>query len=284
MNGEIILYSEVRERVFQMNASNISNVREDGKTEKNALQSLLDEKLIVQFAKEKEMKVSEREVDSILKSTMARMELDEKEFDTLLKSEGLTIGRYRGVLENQIMARNVMSQEVRRQVKLSEEDVRDYYDEHLQEFTTESAIRVRHILLLINEETEENLVLSKISFIRDEILSGLDFVEAARRYSEGPSASGGGDLGEVKPGNMVEEFEDVAFSLEPGTVSKPIRTKFGYHLIKVDSKSGGDIVPLEKVRLEIENRIFQQLIIETREEWLGRVKKEAFIDIKMSLN
>ena len=133
-------------------------------------------------------------------------------------------------------------------------------------------------------DARETAVLNEIRRIRQEIIDGLDFAEAARKYSEGPSGPNGGDLGEVVPGVMVKSFEKAAFALEPGEVSGPIRTQFGYHLIKVDFRKESKLRPLEEVRKEVENKIYQKIAMEVRQNWIRRLKKEAFIDIKMDVN
>ena len=90
-------------------------------------------------------------------------------------------------------------------------------------FKGESSARAKHILV----ETEE-----KAKEIKEKINNGLSFEDAAKEFSSCPSSSQGGDLGSFTRGRMVPEFEDAAFSLEVGEVSEPVKTQFGYHLIK----------------------------------------------------
>ncbi len=286
MNGEIILYSEVRERLFQMKSPAAAD-QADKKTEAKALETLIDEKLILQLGKEKEIEISEREVDEMAERFRKRVGASEEQFEELLAGEGMTIQRYKKMLREQLLSRKVISREVQGQVKVTEEGITEYYKEQSEEFKTAPVIRARHILLIVKEyagDARETAVLNEIRRIRREIIDGLDFAEAARKYSEGPSGPNGGDLGEVVPGVMVKSFEEAAFALKSGEVSGPIRTQFGYHLIKVDSRKESKLRPLEEVRKEVENRIYQKIAMETRENWIKRLKKEAFIDIKMKVN
>ena len=287
VNGEIILYSEVREHLFQMKSAGAVPELSDKEAEAKALDNLIDEKLIIQLGKEKELIVSEREVDATAERFRKRVGASKEQFEELLASEGMTMERYKDMLKDQLMSRKVISREVQSQVKLTEEDINEYYKEHKEEFSSAPVIKVRHILLMVSKsggDGRETAVLNEISRIRQEIIDGFDFGEAAIKYSEGPSGVSGGDLGEVEPGVMVKPFEEAAFALEPGEVSVPVRTQFGYHLIKVDSKKESKLRPLEEMKKEVENRIYQKIVVEVREDWIKRLKKDAFIDIKMEVN
>jgi parvulin-like peptidyl-prolyl isomerase len=81
---------------------------------------------------------------------------------------------------------------------------------------------------------------------------------------------------------MVEEFDKAAFALKPGEVSEPVRSPFGYHLILVKERLESSVVPLEKVKAEIENRIYSDLVVSHKDEWMKRIKKDALIDIKLN--
>ena len=287
VNGEIILYSEVRERLFQMTSASGSADKSGKKDESKALENLIDEKLIVQLGKEKQIEVSEREVDAMAERFRVRVGASEEQFKKLLAAEGLTVQRYKEMLRDQLLSRKVISREVQGQVKLTDEDIAEYYKKHLDEFKTAPVIHVRHILLIVKEyasDARQKAVLNEIKRIRKEIIDGLDFAEAAKKYSEGPSGPNGGDLGKVSPGAMVKSFEKAAFALKAGEVSEPVRTRFGYHLIKVDSRVESKLRPLEEVRKEVENKIYKQIVSEVRADWIKRLKKAAFIDIKMKVN
>ncbi len=279
-----MLYSEVRERQFQMNASNPDPSLSEKESLRMALDMLVEEKLVVQYGKEKEIKVADQEVSQAVEEFQKRTGAKGEEFEQLLGRAGMTMERYRTMLKDQIIARKVISMEVRSQVQLSPEEVREYYDTHRAIFTDRPKVRASHILkYLAKTATDEdwNKALEEINSIRREIVGGLDFAEAAKKYSDDPTRDVGGDLGEVIQGEMVEEFDKAAFTQEIGLLSEPVRTQYGYHLIKVVGKSVSDVVPFEKVKGEIENRIYSDLLQTVREDWLKRLKKEALIDIKL---
>jgi len=119
--------------------------------------------------------------------------------------------------------------------KPDEDDLRDLYASQKQRFVTEERRRAQHILLTTSDEQSAADAEALIRSLRDRIIAGEDFAELAREYSEDPgSAEQGGDLGWIEPGVMVSAFEDALYALETGEVSPPVKTGFGWHLIKLN--------------------------------------------------
>ena len=143
-------------------------------------------------------------------------------------------------------------------VSATEEEIVKYYDDHKEYFQAPESVRASHILVKEEEKAQEVL---------KEIKEGLSFEEAASKYSVCPSKQNGGDLGEFTKGQMVPEFEEAAFNLEEGKLSDPVKTQFGYHLIKVQYKKEAGTSTLEEVR----NQITQQVVgLKQQERYLKK--------------
>jgi len=123
-------------------------------------------------------------------------------------------------------------------VKVTDEDVKDYYEANKNYFMNEELVKARHILVDSLELANE---------IKNKIDNGLNFEIAAMQYSTCPSKEQGGNLGLFTRGRMVPEFENAAFELAVGQISEPVKTQFGYHIIKVDEKVPSTAKPLEEV-------------------------------------
>ncbi|WP_373897163.1 peptidylprolyl isomerase [Haloimpatiens sp. FM7315] len=134
-------------------------------------------------------------------------------------------------------------------ITVSDEEVNKFYEENKNQFKTPETVSAKHILVDTEEEATK---------IADEIKNGLSFEEAAGKYSKCPSKAQGGSLGNFARGQMVPEFEDAAFSLEIGVVSMPVKTQFGYHLIKVEDKKESSSRELKEVEGFIKNRLLQE--------------------------
>lgn len=151
-------------------------------------------------------------------------------------------------MELKEIAKNLLKQHavkaVLSNVEVSDEEVKDYYNENPDQFVAQERVRASHILVK-EEEDAKNLA--------KEIANGLSFEEAAGQHSECPSKSQGGDLGYFERGQMVPEFEEIAFNTAVSTISDIVKTQFGYHIIKVVDKVEGSKMEFEQVKDQIKN-------------------------------
>ena len=143
--------------------------------------------------------------------------------------------------------------------------------DHSEWFQKPEAVRASHILVDELERAKE---------IRNEIHQGLSFEEAAKKYSTCPSKQVEGDLGEFERGKMVPEFEEAAFNLKEGELSEPVKTQFGYHLIKLQYKKEAGMRTIDEVREQIR----QQMIREKQEEKYFQTMEEFKNRYNVSIN
>lgn len=140
------------------------------------------------------------------------------------------------------------------QVETSPEQMRSYYEENIKRFTTPEQRSARHILFRVDESAPEEAVSPKreqAQKILEMARAGADFAELAKQYSEGPSAPQGGNLGSFGRGQMVKPFEDAAFSLTEGAISEIVRTRFGFHIIKLEKIIPQKVKSFEEAREQI---------------------------------
>jgi peptidyl-prolyl cis-trans isomerase SurA len=141
--------------------------------------------------------------------------------------------------------------------------------------------RVRHILVRVNELNPEAEVVRRLTEIRERIEAGrVSFAEMARQYSADGSASQGGELGWIYPGDTVPEFERAMDSLEPGRIAGPVQSPFGYHLIQVDERRT-DGASRERVRAAARNAIRERKAAEAYQEWISQVRDRAYVKVRL---
>jgi len=140
------------------------------------------------------------------------------------------------------------------QVDITDREIRTYYEYEIDKFKEPRQVKARHILFKVGPdapEEKEKAVRERAEAVLEKAEGEADFSELASEYSEGPSQSKGGDIGYFSKGQMVKPFEEAAFQLEKGEVSDLVRTRFGYHIIKVEDIKPAKTHPLEEVREEI---------------------------------
>lgn len=146
-------------------------------------------------------------------------------------------------------------------VTVNDDDLMKHYEEHKHFFVVGEKIQASHIL--IDSEDKANEILAEIN-------GGLSFEEAANKYSSCPSKDKGGDLGEFGKGQMVPEFEEAAFEMEEGQLSGPVKTQFGYHIIKVTKKTPETVSSFEDEKAQISKRVLQE---KQREVYMEKIQE-----------
>ncbi|SDK39496.1 peptidyl-prolyl cis-trans isomerase D [Maridesulfovibrio ferrireducens] len=144
---------------------------------------------------------------------------------------------------------------------VSPEELSSYYAANKDQYEQDEQVKARHILLLVDENASAADIKkaeNKIQKILAKAKSGEDFAKLAKKYSEGPSKTKGGELGWFSRGAMVKPFEDAAFKLKKGQISEPVRTRFGFHIIKVDDTRESGQKAFDQVETEIKNTIAQE--------------------------
>ena len=134
-----------------------------------------------------------------------------------------------------------------RDIRATDADVAAYYEEHKDQFVQGETVNASHIL--VDSEEKANEILSKIK------AGEISFEDAAKQNSSCPSGKEGGCLGDFTRGQMVPEFDSACFSMEVGALSEPIKTQFGYHLIKLNSKSESSVMPFEQIKDQLKDKV-----------------------------
>jgi len=144
------------------------------------------------------------------------------------------------------------------QVKVDDDEIAEYYDSHRAEFETEKTVEARHILIKVDPKADEKTdqaAKEKAQMVAKLAAEGQDFAELAKTYSEGPTKDRGGYLGKFTYNQMVKPFADKAFSMKPGEISEPVKTQFGWHIIKVESVQEATTKTLAQSRDQIVDKL-----------------------------
>lgn len=152
-------------------------------------------------------------------------------------------------IKNEMLA-NFNVAKVFEKVEVKDEEIKAYYDENKAQFVSGESVSASHILVDSEEKAEE--ILKSIE------AGEVSFEDAARTNSSCPSGQNGGALGEFTKGQMVPEFDKAVFSMEVGEISKPVKTQFGFHIIKLTAKNESSEMAFDDVKGQIENALMQE--------------------------
>ena len=247
------------------------------------LEQLITNELLVQEAKDRGIEVSNEEMNNIFDQQINALKqqnnLNEEQLEKAIQQQGFeSMKQYKDMFfENNMngFLVNKLREEVVNQVKISDQDAEEYYENNQEEYETSEQKKVSHILFDDREKAEEVLA---------EINNGADFAEMAREHSTGPTAENGGDLGFITADErgLDRTFRDAAMQLSVDEVTdEPVETQFGFHIIKVtDSKEAG-IRDFEEVESQIKSQLRNQKKSQVFQEFIEDLRDDAEIDIRL---
>ncbi len=245
VNGEEIFRKELDRRLGVLKRMNQEVTRA---VQIQVINQLTKKVLLKQFVEGQNIKVSGGEVQGELEKIQYFLKSNpnesDKSLEEILESQGSNIGE----LEDEIRRTLALSKYLDNRV--DDEEKISYFESNINAFNGEK-VKASHILIdttKLKTAAELENAKQKIEEVKKEIDNGADFAETARKYSTCPSAENGGDIGFFqRNGSLVEEFAEAAFLMEVGEISEPVKTQFGYHIIKVTDKEEGKDVKYEEV-------------------------------------
>lgn len=271
VNGKKITQKEIADRLEGIKGADtqtLNNIKQE------IIDQLITDILLEEFIDKQGLVVAqeeiEREVEQIRNNISGNQVYVNQSLEQVLASIGSNIGEFKRGIKHSIALDKYFNN------KLNDETLKEFFEENKNLFNGET-IRVSHILIDTREmKTKEDLshALEQIKNIKREIDGGSSFDQLAKKYSNHISAQLGGDLGFIqRKGTLAKPFLDAAFSLRVGEVSEPVKTEYGYHLIKVTEKKEGVDVKFADVKKKVRLEAMDAEILKL----LERLRKEAQI-------
>lgn len=290
VNGDVVTLSDLEERagaewgrVEQMGPG---PAREEARRTalRRAFDTIVSEKLLAKEAETLQLEVTDAQVDAAIADIKTRNHFDDAQLDRALAEQGLDLVSFRKQVRRELETYQVLQYKVRNRVKLSDADVRNYYQAHPQEFGGEEELKVRHIFLPLAENApraDEEKARAQAERIVQRLRTGEDFAKVAREVSKGPSASEGGDIGWLRRGTVQKQLEDAAFALKDGQISPVVRVGPGLHVLKVEARRTGGGKSFQEAQEEIRNRLYEEQVGSYRQAYIEELKKAALIEVKI---
>jgi peptidyl-prolyl cis-trans isomerase C len=205
------------------------------------------------------------------------------EFNKALADSGVTIEQFTRDVRDSIIIRETIQSVIDKQVKISPEDVKAFYDGNPDQFKQPELVRASHILIRCSPSATDEVKKEKRAQI-DAALSlvkgGSKFADVAKKVSEDPvSAENGGDLGYFQRGRMVPEFDTVAFSLKTNEISGVITTQFGYHILQVTGRKPAQVMPFDEVKDKLADYLKQRKGSDVTRTYVADLRKAAKVEV-----
>jgi peptidyl-prolyl cis-trans isomerase SurA len=282
VNDEIITFHELEKA--KKNFKPPVPVKEgQEELEKRVLFQLIDQKLVDIQIKRSSINVPPEEVDKALVRIKEERGLTNAEdFSKALLREGLSEPEFRNKIKEQILRYRLISREIGSKIIIPEDRVREYYQKNKSRFQRTEGVQLAHIFLPVSEKTppEERLKQKeKIDDIHGRLIKGEDFAELARKFSQDPSASQGGNLGTFVFEEIDQSLREVISSMKPGEFSQVLQSPQGWQIVKVIDFKGGKEISFDEAKEQIREELFQEEVDKRFGEWLQKLKDRSYIQV-----
>jgi peptidyl-prolyl cis-trans isomerase SurA len=250
--------------------------------EKDVLRDLIDQQLLIE--KGKDLGIT-ADTELIKKLDEMRKQMNLENMDDLEKAAH-SFEDFKQNLRNQIITQQVIGKEVGQKLNFSKDEEKKFYEEHKEELAQPEQIRLSEILVSTDkkgagdEAQQTAAAQAKAQELLDQIRKGASFEDIAKKNSDGPTASQGGDLGLFKRGALAKELEDKTFAMKPNDVSDVIRTKQGFVILKVTEHQEAGIPALADVEPRVQDAMYMEKLQPALRAYLQKLREEAFIEYK----
>jgi peptidyl-prolyl cis-trans isomerase C len=249
--------------------------------EQNILKRLVEKELVRQAVEKAGIKVEDAEIVSAYAEYKKRFQTDEQ-FQNYLKHGRVTEASIRERITDKRSLEKLI--ESRGNLAVDDKQGKEFYAKNERFYVDKAGVRASHILIKLNEKAtpeQTKAAMEKVKKVQADLAAKKEFAEVAKKYSEGPSAPKGGDLGFFGPGQMVKPFEEAAFKMKVGDLSAPVKTRFGLHIIKVIEKREERKKPYDEVKEQIVQTLKNKRFFQERRKLLEDLRKTAKIDSKL---
>jgi len=276
VNTEVITLSELEEEVGDVKAqtrqrySGAELAQRLRQIDYMGLNRMIERKLQVQIAKRRGIKVTEEEVkDAIVRLRRLGETPDENDPKEL------------AMIRDQLTALHLINQQVRSSLLVSDVEILRFYQQHRDRFMLPPEVRISQILIALDPGSELLAVREKAQEVYALVKKGERFEELAAKYSDGPEGRRGGNLGYIRQGDMLPQIQKAIEQAPLGSVTEPIASPIGMHIIRVDDRKPSDFRPFEEVKEDVRNLVFQLKSEEAYIVWIKEQKDKNYIEIRL---
>lgn len=243
------------------------------------LKQIVDKELLTQEIKKQGVSPDAKQIADGYENYKKMFRTPEN-FKKYLESSGMSETQIRGNIAHQEAVKSLLSKQG--DLKVADKEVQEYYAKNKARYEVKEQVRARHILLKVAAKDPADKASAQKAkaeeIFKKTQAKGADFAALAKEFSEGPTKTRGGDLGFFAKGRMVPDFEKAAFAMKIGSISKPVKTRFGWHIIKVEEKKEGRTREFSEVKSSITKQIEARKNRTAKAKLLADLKKNGKVE------
>ena len=286
VNDQIITRSDYDRAMKEMDdeaRQHGATMQQISEAHKDLLRGLIDQQLWL--SKGKELGINgETELIQKLNEYRKQYNLDTiEDLEKAAKEQGVSFEDFKANIRNQIITQQVMRDEVGRKIQITPGETQRYFEEHKKDYLQPESERLSEILVATtpsDDEAKQAAAKAKAADIEAKLHQGGDFAQLAKSFSDGSTASEGGDLGQFKRGTLAPVLENQTFALKTGQYTDPILTKQGLVIFKVTQHVAGGVPEYKDVEQDVEQAFYETRMMPAIRGYLTTMREEAAIDIK----
>ncbi|MHB8110105.1 MAG: peptidylprolyl isomerase [Syntrophorhabdaceae bacterium] len=240
------------------------------------LETFIEAVLIKQQAKKLGINVGDQEVAGFVKNIQKQNLITDAELREQLKKDKVTYEQFLEGLKLNMLRTRLMIRVISTEVNITENSLKSYYDSHQQLFRDEEY----HIQQIFVSGQHKDIK-ERADQAYKQLTQGVKFEDVARKWSDDPSANQGGDIGFVKKSDLLPTLRDAVVNLPPGSYSMIIPTPYGLHILKLVELKKAEVLPYEAVKTSINERMVMEESSKRYKDYMDRIKKTSYIEIKI---
>jgi len=287
VNEEIILQSEMDKFVGEyrkaMNESGAADIPLYLSPEQRSqlLEKMIDDKLLEQEAKRLGITIAEQEIDQAIERVQQINKVTREEMLRVFELRGMDINEYREQIREQFMQSRIVNREVKSRVVITEEQIRNYYQANIKQYTGQTKYHLRHILLQVSSpaQDERERVLRNMQQLQERLKKGESFADLAKVHSQAPTAREGGDLGLFETRLLADNIHKALTGLNSGEYTDVVETEQGYQVFYVEDIVNAGGRSYEEVKEEIHEKLFMESTEQKFTQWFKALRQRAHISI-----
>lgn len=303
VNGMVFTKTDLEERqvdtLQQQNQALISaaDLQNDAKLREALIQitpqilaEAVDELIMLARGRDLGIRMSDEQFKAAIENVKKDNQWDEATFQTALKQQGLSMEALRTRFNRSYVIKGVQDQDLGGKLQTTEEEFRQYYRAHPDEFMKPPMVTLREIFIAVPTETRGTEVVfnqavdeaaqTRIKAIRERALKGEDFTALVTEVSESGSKANGGLIGPINLNELAESLRSRLEPLKAGEITEPLRTPKGYQLLKIETRTAAEPEPYEAVRMQVGEKVYRDRMMVEQEKYLSGLRSQAIIEWK----